>query len=410
MAAELYEHQKKAVRMLKTGSILCGGVGSGKSRTAIAYFFETVCGGELDRIEECLQLKNPRDLYIITTARKRDLFEWERECSHFLLSPDRNISLSNVKVTVDSWHNIKKYESAENAFFVFDEQRLVGSGAWVKSFLKITKKNPWLLLSATPGDTWMDYIPVFVANGFYKNRTEFIRSHVVYDNHSRYPKIDHYVQTTRLMKLKTEITVYMEYKKPTTPHEEIVNVHYDEERFNKVFKKRWNVFNEKPIKNISEMIYIARRVVNTDQSRLQALREVFEKHKKIILFYNFDYELELLREFCIENKITIGEWNGHKHETIPKQNKWLYAVQYMAGAEGWNCVETNCIVFYSANYSYRMMVQAAGRIDRLNTLFVDLYYYHFRSTSVIDVMIAKSLKKKQNFNENSFIQMLNLVS
>lgn len=398
MVIELYDHQKKAIDMLKPGSILYGGVGSGKSRTAIAYFFRDICGGDLERLEECKELKSPRDLYIITTARKRDLCEWEQECIPFLLSSDPNMSPFKVKVTVDSWQNIKKYTSIENAFFIFDEQRLVGSGVWVKSFLKIAKKNPWLLLSATPGDTWMDYIPVFIANGFYKNRTEFIRTHVVYANHTKFPKIDHYVQTTRLMKQKKQITIYMEYMKPTISHEEILIAEYDVKRFNRVFKERWNIFENKPIKNISEFAYLSRRVVNSDESRINLLKGVFEKHKKVILFYNFDYELEILREFCKKEKITIGEWNGHKHESIPRQNKWIYAVQYMAGAEGWNCVETDCIVFYSESYSYRMMAQAAGRIDRLNTPFSDLYYYRFRSKSIVDTKIAKSLKEKRDFN------------
>lgn len=403
---ELFEHQKKAINMLKSGSILCGGVGSGKSRTALGYYFLRECEGEIkiNSKGDYAPMKKPRDLYIITTARKRDTFEWDRECALFRLST--NPDLCNVKVIIDSWNNIGKYINVENAFFIFDEQRIVGSGVWVKSFLKITKSNSWILLTATPGDTWMDYIPVFIANGFYKNRTEFIRRHVVYNPVTKYPKVDRYLERGRLTKLKAEITVNMKYEKRTIPHNETIISSFDKETFDKVIKKRWNVFEDKPIKNITELFYLMRRVVNSDSNRLEIIKQIIEKHKKAIVFYSFDYELEILRSFGKEIQIPIAEWNGHKHEDIPKTNTWLYLVQYTAGAEGWNCVETNCVIFFSQHYSYKIMVQAAGRIDRLNTSFSDLFYYHIRSDSIIDLAIEKALKEKRKFNEHSLMSIL----
>ena len=391
---ELYKHQTEVIDKLKSGSILCGGVGSGKSRTALTYYFTKECEGsiEINGLGKYSPMKKPKQLYIITTARKRDLLEWEGECLYFLL--DKDI------VKVDSWNNIKKYINIKDAFFIFDEQRLVGSGVWVKSFLEITKKNNWILLTATPGDNWMDYIPVFIANNFYKNRTEFIRRHVIYSRYSKFPKVDRYIETARLLRLKEEITVTMNYIKPIKIISNVITTSFDRENFLKVFKRRWNIFEEKPIKNISGLFFLMRRVVNSDSSRVEAIEELLKKHQKIIVFYNFKYELKILRSFAEKKNIVFGEWNGHKHEPIPETESWLYLVQYTAGAEGWNCVETNCIVFYSQSYSYKAMVQAAGRIDRVNTSFSILYYYYLRSESFIDLEIAKALEKKQNFNES----------
>lgn len=391
---ELYKHQTEVIDKLKSGSILCGGVGSGKSRTALTYYFTKECEGsiEINGLGKYSPMKKPKQLYIITTARKRDLLEWEGECLYFLLDEDI--------VKVDSWNNIKKYINIKDAFFIFDEQRLVGSGVWVKSFLEITKKNNWILLTATPGDNWMDYIPVFIANNFYKNRTEFIRRHVIYSRYSKFPKVDRYIETARLLRLKEEITVTMNYIKPIKIISNVITTSFDRENFLKVFKRRWNIFEEKPIKNISGLFFLMRRVVNSDSSRIEAIEELLKKHQKIIVFYNFNYELKILRSFAEKKNIVFGEWNGHKHEPIPETESWLYLVQYTAGAEGWNCVETNCIVFYSQSYSYKAMVQAAGRIDRVNTSFSILYYYYLRSESFIDLEIAKALEKKQNFNES----------
>jgi hypothetical protein len=399
MKINLFEHQKIAVDQLKTGSILCGGVGSGKSLTSLVYFFTKECGGKID--PDITNMKNPKDLYIITTAAKRDTLDWERECSLFPLSRERLASINNIQVTVDSWNNIKKYVKVQDAFFIFDEQRLVGSGAWVKSFLKITKFNNWILLSATPGDTWSDYIPVFIANGFYKNRSEFLRTHVVYNNFTKFPKIDHYIEQGKLHKLKTQILVTMNYDKPTLSHYENRYADFDKDKMLSV-TKRWNPFEDKPIKDISDFCYTMRRVVNSDIRRLDIVIDLFQKHQRIIVFYNFNYELYILRTLKEILGTDLAEYNGHKHEEIPKSNKWIYLVQYTSGAEGWNCIETNAMIFYSQNYSYRIMTQAAGRIDRLNTPFHNLYYYTILSKSSIDLGIARALKLKKDFNEKTF--------
>lgn len=405
MAIELYNYQIEAIEKMKNGSILCGGVGSGKSRTSIAFYYLNVCHGKIkvNGLGYFKKMTDPKDLYIITTAKKRDSLEWEQECAPFSLSTKIK-NLDGVNVFVDSWNNIKKYVGVKNAFFIFDEQRLVGAGTWVKSFLKISKNNQWVLLSATPGDTWLDYVPVFVANKFYKNRTEFLRRHAVYNRFTKYPQIEKFVEQGVLLKLKNSITVIMDYKKPTVHIHKTLECNYNKTEYDKCLKERWNHTKNKPIKNASELCYLLRRVVNSDKSRIDLILNLISKGlKKVIIFYNFDYELELLKSISTKLQITISEWNGHKHEEVPKTNSWIYLVQYTAGAEGWNCIETDTIIFYSQNYSYKTMVQSAGRIDRLNTSFKDLYYYTLVSKSSIDLEIGKALKKKKAFNANKFI-------
>lgn len=401
MNIKLYPHQQEAVEKLRSGSILCGGVGSGKSITAIYYFFKKICD----------DMKNPMDLYIITTARKRDTLEWDKECARFSISKNQEDSIGNIKLIIDSWNNIKKYEKVSESFFIFDEQRVVGSGSWVKSFLKITKNNMWILLSATPGDTWSDYIPVFIANGFYKNRTDFSRQHIVYDRYSRYPKIDNYIECGKLTSYLRSILVMMDYNRTRNIHKEDIICSYDKDKYKYVIKNRVDPFkNEEPIDDASNLCYILRRIVNEDKSRLEAVRDLVLRNEKIIIFYNYDYELELLKKFFLDfmdiifNDFSYSEWNGHKHQEIPKTNKWVYLVQYSAGSEGWNCTETNVIIFFSQNYSYRSMVQAAGRIDRINSPFEDLYYYRLRSSSPIDVAINRALINKKSFNEKNFVR------
>lgn len=401
MKISLYEHQLKALANMKNGCILCGGVGSGKSRTSLAYYYLQQ-GGDLDTDDA--KLKSPQDLYIITTARKRDTLEWENELAPFLLSTHSDCNYHGNTVIIDSWNNIGKYKDVKDAFFIFDEQRVVGSGAWVKAFLKITKSNQWILLSATPGDTWEDYIPVFIANGFYKNRTQFKDEHMIITwINGKYPKVDRYIGLKRLVRLRDSILVDMDFKRNTTPHHIDVQVSYNIPIYKDISRNRWNPWEERPIETASELCHSWRRVVNSDESRSVAVLEIMEDHPKVIIFYNFDYELDILKSLGYPEGTEVAEWNGHKHQKIPKDNKWVYLVQYTAGCEGWNCITTDTIIFYSQNYSYKVMVQASGRIDRLTTPYSDLYYYHLKSFSGIDLAISKALKEKKNFNEGKFV-------
>lgn len=401
MAIPLYNYQLDAIKRMKNGCILCGGVGSGKSRTSLAYYYLKQ-GGEVVP-KDYIPMTNPKDLYIITTARKRDTLEWEGELSPFLLSPNPEVNYYKNTIVIDSWNNIKKYANVTGAFFIFDEQRVVGSGAWVKAFLKIAKRNEWILLSATPGDTWSDYIPVFVANGFYKNKTEFITEHVVYSRFSKFPKIDRYLGTGKLLRLRNDILIDMDFKRQTISHHDDAYVKYDIEKYKAAMRTRWDPYKNEPIQQASCLCYVLRRIVNEDDSRQIMLMEIFENHPKLIVFYNFDYELDILKGLYYGEKVEIAEWNGHKHQPIPTSKSWVYLVQYTAGCEGWNCVTTDTIVFYSQNYSYKVMQQAAGRIDRLNTPFKDLYYYHLKTRSGIDLAISKALSEKKQFNEKRWL-------
>lgn len=517
MTVDLRPHQSKAVEKLGNGKILNGDAGSGKTRVAFQYY---------------IKKESPRDVIVITTAKKRDSLDWEEEGAKQGVGADRGATLHGT-LTVDSWNNIAKYNDVRDAFFIFDEQRVVGSGAWVKAFYKVAKANRWILLSATPGDTWMDYIPVFVANGLYKNKTEFLREHVVFSYYGKFPKVERYIGVRRLVQHRNDLLVDMPFDRHTTRHINRVLVEHDESLFQEVVKKRWHVFESRPLKDVAELFSVMRKVVNTDASRLEAVRSLTMTHPKLIVFYNFDYELELLRKIgdnawtspssseqkasplgsspspssatnshpapasslksqptaetqrcpwritdgctCPTKRrdtcLTIGqdfsktpglvrspsyersvsrvrgtssttstltetptpsssktrtaqsgdtgakprtgsttpprttpsvpfaEWNGHKHQPIPETDRWVYLVQYTAGAEGWNCIETDACVFFSLNYSYRVMEQCMGRIDRMNTPFFDLFYYVFRSESAIDKAIWKTVLKKENFNE-----------
>ena len=397
----LYPYQMDAVNKMSNGCILNGGVGSGKSRTGLYYYFKEQ-GGSID--PDYIPMQNPKDLYIITTAMKRDSLEFEGELANFLMSKNPEANFYKNKIVIDSWNNIKKYKDVAGAFFIFDEDRVTGNGAWVKTFLNIARKNKWIILSATPGDTWEQYIPVFVANGFYKNKTEFNREHVIFSRFTKYPKIERYINTGRLLRQRNQILVDMDFNRATVPHHEDIYVNYDILKYKNAMKTRWDPFKNEPIQQASGLCYVLRRIVNEDESRQVALLELLEKHTKAIIFYNFDYELDLLKEICNDGKRKVAEWNGHNHQPVPVGENWVYLVQYTAGAEGWNCVTTDTIIFYSQNYSYKTVTQAAGRIDRLNTRFVDLYYYHFKSKSSIDLAISKALNEKRQFNESRFIK------
>ena len=405
----LRDYQLDAVNKVSTGCILNGGVGSGKSRTGLYYYYKENRGSLLT-YEDHVKMMNPQDLYIITTAMKRDSCEWDLELANFYMSTDPNVNIYNNKIVIDSWNNIKKYVDVTGAFFIFDEDRVTGTGAWVKTFWKIAKNNKWIILSATPGDTWLDYMPVFIANGFYKNQTEFKQQHAVYSRYTKFPHIERFVGTNRLTRLRDKILINMDFERATIPHHITVRTDYDIAKYKEVMKTRWDPYKDEPIKQASGLCYVLRKIVNSDESRISAVLDILKTRDKAIIFYNFDYELEMLRyvfwdcESNAPSKYNVAEWNGHMHQEMPTGNKWVYLVQYTAGCEGWNCVTTDTVIFFSQNYSYKVLTQAAGRIDRLNSPFIDLYYYHLKSSASIDLAVSRALAIKKTFNEGKWIQ------
>lgn len=401
---KLFDYQREAIEHLSSGKALVGGTGSGKSITAIAWYFEKLCGGKVE--PRYVKMKTPRPLYIITTAKKRDDFEWNKDLSYFMMNtdPERNLYSKTAPVVVDSWNNIKRYITVKDAVFIFDEQRLVGSGAWVKAFYKIAENNDWILLTATPGDSFKDYIPLFVANGYYRNKSHFEQEHVEWDRFSKFPKYKKIHNTAKLLRIQRDIIVKMNYKKPTKQIHKYIECGYNKELMDTVRQTRFDPFKNEPIQQAAGLCYVMRKISNSDISRIEKLVELFETHKRIIIFYNFDYELEMLREGLRMASITFSEWNGKRHEQIPKSDSWAYLVQYNAGNEGWNCITCDCMVHYSLNYSYKVNIQASGRIDRNNTPFENLYYYHLYSNSIIDRSILDSNKRKKKFNEKVFAE------
>ena len=407
MDIPLYPSQQRVLDKIQTGSILRGGVGSGKSITALSYFFK-FCGGSFTINGKGVYKTpdKPKDLYIITTAKKRDDKEWEKEAARFAICKDRNDSIVGIKLHVDSWNNVIKYINVKDAFFIFDEQRAISLGAWGRSLIKIAKKNDWILLSATPGDTWIDYMPIFIANGFYKNKTDFIINHVIYSPYTKFPKIDRFVGIKQLEMNKEAITIYMDSERKIERQHEYIKCKFDKDKYKIAWMKRWNMYDDEPIQEIGKLMYILRRVTNEDKSRQEETKKKIIQNKRIIIFYNFTYELEILRDICESLNVPYSEWNGQKHQKIIDGERWVYLVQYSSGCEGWNCIKTNVILFYSLTHSYKMLEQARGRIDRINTPYKILKYYYMISNSQIDRMIKNSIDNKKEFNERKFRRYL----
>jgi len=444
MAVVLQKHQLLAISKMHNGCVLKGGVGTGKTPTSLGYYWMHILGGQLNRWSS-VSSESAVDLYIFTTAHKRDTKDWQIWASRFGLAEDNpQESVAGIRFIVDSYNNMPKYKTVKGAFIICDEQRLVGSGLWAKTFQLMAKHNDWIMLSATPADKWEDYIPLFIANGFYKNRTEFVREHCVYSYFGSYPKLERYMGINKLVKLKHSILVEMPYERHTIRHIHEVHVNYDKETYALVEEKMWNPYEERPLKDAAERFAMRRKVVNSDSSRIEALRSLTQKHPRLIVYYNFNYELEMLRSLAASltspasstsssatdaassvrvlsstdstsrntastatrtsetSGVKIAEWNGQKHEEVPASDQWLYLVQYAAGAEAWNCTATDAMAFFSLTYSYRFFEQSQGRIDRLDTPFTHLNYYILMSKSPLDHGIKRALINKEDFNDVNF--------
>ena len=397
----LYPHQKEALNKMFNGCVLNGTVGSGKSRVGLYYYFRRY-GGSMEPEYRMMRPKpKPADLYILTTAKKRNDMEWEEEMTPFLLSTDQKRNVCGNKVVIDSWQNIKKYSNVKNAFFIFDENKINGKGVWAKSFLTITKNNEWIILSASNGDRIEDYETLFIAEGFVKNRSDFREQFLIYSRYTNFPMVTGYRNERKFFRYRDRILIDMDFQRNTVPHHEDIYVDYNVKIYKDVIRNRWDIFKDEPIQQASGLCLVLRRIINEDPSRKEAILRILKEHSTAVIFYNFDTELNILLNLNYPKGTKVAQYNGHKHEPIPKGNKWVYLVNYNA-CEAWNTTRTNCMIFYSQNYSYKVMLQASGRIDRLNTPYTDLYYYHLKSRSGIDLGISRALSQKKKFNERKF--------
>lgn len=374
----LYPWQEKAVNELASGKVLYGEVGSGKTFTALVFYKKNY--GHLP-------------LYVITTAKKRDTGDWEKEAG----------VVGITELTVDSWNNIKEYVDISNAFFIFDEQRAVGYGTWSLSMIKIAwNSNKWVMLTGTPGDRWIDYMTLFIANGWYKNKTDFINQHVEYDRFAKYPRVKAYHNQAKLQNYRKSILVGMHMVRKTERERIDIVAGYNKEKYMWAKNLKRNPDTGKPFKGAGEYTQFARKLVSTSKGRVEQLERLLAFIERPIVFYNYDYERDILLQSITKLGLTYAEWSGHKHQSVPTGEHWVYIVQYTAGAEGWNCTTTDSMIFYSPNYSYKMMEQAEGRIDRLNTSYTHLKYYFLQSESPIDHSVFNAIKKKKKFNESAW--------
>lgn len=401
---KLFPYQEDALKRMHNGCILCGGTGTGKSITSLAYIYTKELHGsiKLNGKGEWKPPKVNKDIYIITVASKRDKGEWEDELCRFGLSTDISRSVNGIKVTIDSWNRIQHYKKVYGAVFIFDEDKVTGSGKWAKTFLYISRRNRWIILSATPGDKMIEYLYVFLANGFYKNKQEFIAKHVIRKPYVPYFDIQDYIRKPVLEKHRREVLVIMKRDTDISIVNHNIVCDYDRKKYKDVWARRWDIYEQKPIEETGKLLSLIRRVVNEDPDRVLKLKSVLAHQAKVIIFYNYNFELEILRKVCSELHFTIGEHNGQKHTEVPNTKKWVYICQYNSAGEGWNCVTTNQMIFYSLSYSYKAMKQAAGRINRINTSFKELHYYILQSKAPIDVAILRALSQKRDFNERAF--------
>lgn len=391
-------HQRDAIRKISNGNVVVGATGSGKSLVGLVYYYTNILEGSVEPFRKPTKSVS---LYIITTATKRDSLDWNSECAEFALSTNQEASVNGIKVVIDSWNNIKKYKDIRGGFFLFDEQKTTGYKRWSKIFIRIAKNNRWILITATPSDRWMDLLSVFIANGFYKNKRDFVNQHVTYNPYVKYPSITGYRNVNKLRILKKRIFVIIDYQSPSIIENKVISVDYDVDALTQIEKTEWNPFTDSPIINLSEFASVLRRSLNSHPSRINEAIRIRNTVKKLIVFYNFNFELEILKHGY--SGIKIGELNGHRHDALPVGSDWVYLVQYNSGNEAWECFTTNHMLFYSLNYSFRIMTQAKGRINRLTSGFNYMYYYYLVSNHWLDKGIQKALNKKRDFNNKEIL-------
>ena len=189
----------------------------------------------------------------------------------------------------------------------------------------------------------------------------------------------------------------------TTRVRKTIYCDYDHDLYKWVVKNRMDPWTNEPLRDAGGVCRILRKVVSDNDWRSDETLRLLASHERVIVFYNYDYELERILAVADRDGRPSAQWNGHRHDPVPRGERWIYICQYTSAAEGWNCTDTDTVLFWSLNYSWRVMEQCEGRIDRLNTPYSRLRYYFLESKSSIDEAIRRSLSLKKVFNERAFV-------
>lgn len=155
---------------------------------------------------------------------------------------------------------------------------------------------------------------------------------------------------------------------------------------------------------LTKMLYERMLCGSYNSDKIAALKDLIESTEdRLIIFYNFNGELEVLRDLCasVERPVSIICGNIKDLSSYEKSKDSVTLVQYQAGAMGLNLQKSNKIVYFTPPLSSEFFEQSKKRIHRIGQDRTCFYYYLICSGS-IEEKIYRTLAMRKDYTERLF--------
>lgn len=391
----LYNFQRQLLNSIEENYIIAADTGTGKTMMAIHHYLKHNTG---------------EPLLILAPPQKIKEGGWQRELDFVASHYNIEIPYDIISYGVLS----KRWKEYKDWFLVMDECHYVKNPTSQrgKAAINLTKQSTnFLLLSATPSSNgWGDTIAYMIMFGYYKNKTQFLKEHAVYNriDYGNGPVnvVSDYRDQEKLQKLYQSFSIKLAKEDCLDlPPLVFEKVHFKPSKEYNIIKKD-RVLGEELFDNISKLQHGLRFYAN-QADKLKYTEMLLEgTEENVIIFYNYKQENEELKKIAKKLKKKVFEVSGSK-TNLPDKEKWtslknsVTIVQYQAGAAGIELQYANIVIFHTPTYSYQDYEQALGRAYRNGqTKKVTVYQYITKNT--IETSIYQALAAKKDFTEELF--------
>lgn len=383
--------------------------------------------------EEYFKHVKPNYIYDMDTGTGKTIMGLHHHQTYFkdkpllIVAPASKINEGGWQRTIDEHYpNIeydtctynmlgKKWSQYKDWFVIFDEcHRLKNScGVWGKAGYNLTKISAgFILLSATAiPNGWEDSINYFKMFGLAKNKTQFIRNEAITTMDYGYMEILGWKNENKLKNMWKSISRHLSKDEATDlPPLVFENVYFKASATYKTIKKD-RIYNDVLYDNQMKLRHGLRLNTNL-KNKIEYIKDFVDStNDNIIIFYNYDEELKLLKE-NIDKKTYLC--NGSIKD-YPKKSEWdsikntVTLANYKSGSEAVEFTYANIIVYFSPTESYTEYYQSYGRCYR-NGQTKKVTAYKFITDNTIEADIYKALDSKQDFNINLWLEKEKLIN
>ena len=409
MKIKLYPHQVRALE--KT-----------KNFNHVAYYLDMGLGKTFVGSEKLKMLNTNHNLIVCQKSKLQDWYEHMKtyypEYNTFIYSKTREIPPKSVIIINYDlvWRRPELLTTLKNFTLMLDESSLIQNEKSNRSkFILKMKPTNVILLSGTPtGGKYEQLWSQLKLLGWNISKRlywdEFIKFVKIDVGGFPIKKVTGYKNVDRLKdKLRTHGAIFMKSDEVFQLPKQIENIIKvdNTKEYKKFNKDRLIKIDDTELvgdTSLTKMLYLRQLSSQYNSNKTAALKDLLEStNDRVIVFYNFDKELEIIQEICNKLEKPISMINGHEKnlKNFTECNDCVLLGQYQAAAMGLNLQLSNKIIYFSLPLQSELFMQSKKRIHRIGQEKTCFYWYLITKNS-IEEQIFETLKQRRDYTNKLF--------